>query len=292
MRSSTKLGRRVLVATVGTAVVGGVVLVLPEAPAGATGAPGPLPQATAVSPQGTPVPPQPTPRPVRFYPVAPVFQGYYTLVNGPQTMGQAISPLTTMSGFPAQYFEKARLEDHRAANPTGDPTYDFEYGLLVDEMAAANSPRPVGGDASTVTYATITQLAQPALRVSPPAGFAGGTATLPDGAVFVPYAADLAPVPGHTVPPYFWDYLNRTDLFPGGWLHDIGVPSTEPAPAVVSKGRIVGGQVIPLTDYPITVQAFQRTILTYDPGNPEGYQTERANTGTDYAAAFPQNVPQ
>jgi hypothetical protein len=159
-------------------------------------------------------------------------------------------------------------------------------------MAAANSSRPVGGDASTVTYATINQLSQPALRLPAPAGFTGGTDDLPNGSVFVPYSADLSPAPGHSVPPYFWDYMNRSDLFPAGWLHDIGLPSTEPTPAVVSKGRIIGNQVIPLTNYPITVQAFQRTILTYDPGNPEGFQTERANTGTDYAAVFPQNVPQ
>jgi hypothetical protein len=159
-------------------------------------------------------------------------------------------------------------------------------------MAAANSARPVGGDASTVTYATINQLSQPALQIPVPSGFTGGTATLANGSTFIPYSADLSPTPGHTVPPYFWDYMNRSDLFPAGWLHDIGLPTTEPTQAIVSKGRIVGNQIIPLTNYPITVQAFQRTILTYDPENPDGFQTERANTGTDYASAFPQNVPQ
>jgi hypothetical protein len=289
-----RVSRRVLGATAGAAAVGGVVVAGPGAPAFGAGPAGPLPQATAQSPQPTPGSPQPTPgpRPVRFFPVSPIFQPYYNLVNGPVVMGQAISPLTTAGGVPAQYFEKARLEDHRATNATGDQTYDFEYGLLVDEMAAVNSSRPVGGDASTVTYATINQLSQPALRVPPPEGFAGDTVTFPDGSVFVPYTADLSPAPGHLVPLYFWDYINRTDLFPGGWLHDIGLPSTETTPAIVSKGRIIGSQVIPLTNYPITVQAFQRTILTYDPGNPDGFQTERANTGTDYAAVFPQNVPQ
>jgi hypothetical protein len=60
----------------------------------------------------------------------------------------------------------------------------------------------------------------------------------------------------------------------------------------VDKGRIIGTQIIRVQGAPITVQAFQRTILTYDPANPEGYLTERANTGTDFATIFPNRVPQ
>jgi hypothetical protein len=40
------------------------------------------------------------------------------------------------------------------------------------------------------------------------------------------------------------------------------------------------------------VQAFQRTVLTYDAANSPDWQVERANVGTDYARAFPQRVPQ
>src|SRR5262245_27626626 len=75
------------------------------APAFGAGPAGPAPQATAQAtaqaPQPTPgpPPPAPTPRPVRFFPVAPPFQAYYALVNGPQTMGSAISPLTTSGGL-------------------------------------------------------------------------------------------------------------------------------------------------------------------------------------------------
>jgi hypothetical protein len=41
----------------------------------------------------------------------------------------------------------------------------------------------------------------------------------------------------------------------------------------------------------IQLQAFQRTILTYDPANPAGFQTERANTGTDFFSVFPEQFP-
>src|SRR5262249_34295122 len=125
--------RRVIGASALAVAAGWAVLRLPDAPAvSGEGIGGPALQATAVSPQPTAASPQPTPvpRPLRFFPVDPVFLAYYAQVDGPRTMGQAISPLLTVNGVPAQYFEKARLEDRRTANRTGNPAFDFEYGLL------------------------------------------------------------------------------------------------------------------------------------------------------------------
>ncbi len=85
--------------------------------------------------------------------------------------------------------------------------------------------------------------------------------------------------PPATTSPLLWDFINRTDLFPGGWLHDIGLPIAPALDARVDKGRFIGTQITRVTDAQITIQAFQRTILTYDPNNPEGFLTERANTG-------------
>lgn len=251
----------------------------------------PAAQATPVSPQATPVSPQ-VPgqrRELRFYPVAPRFVAYYEAVDGFRVMGRAISPLD-VSGIPAQYFEKARLEDHRATETK--PEWQFMYGLLVDELAAVRALVPVGGDRSTVTYNEIATASDPSLRVPPPAGFSGGVAVLPNGDVFIPFSANLEPVPGHIVPKYFWDYINQPDLFPGGWLHDVGLPTTSALPAFVDKGVIIGNDITRVSNRPITVQAFQRTILTYDPANPAGYLVERANVGTDYWAVFPNRVPQ
>jgi hypothetical protein len=292
-----RLNRRVVGATALVAGAGWAALGLPDTPAvrGEVAA-GPSLQttATAVSPQQTPVSPQPTPtpRPLRFFPVAPVFVAYYALVDGPRTMGQAISPLMTVNGVPAQYFEKARLEDRRATNPTGNVAFDFEYGLLVDEMQAISSPRPVGGERSTVTYATINRQSAPDLRAPvPPGGEAGGVVDNPDGTTFIPFSAVLAAAPGHSVPAVFWRFMNDPVLFPGGWLHDIGLPITPLLNAIVDKGRFIGPTLIPAPNVPIQLQAFQRTILTYDPANPDGFQTERANTGTDFFFVFPQQFP-
>ncbi|HEX2326404.1 MAG TPA: hypothetical protein VHQ00_13480 [Chloroflexota bacterium] len=296
--AARKVSRRVIGGTAITAAAGAGIMLWPGAEtqtAFGENVAAPLAQATAVSPQPTSTSPQPTPtsRPLRFYPVAPVFVNYYSLVDGPRTLGQAISPLLQVNGVPAQYFEKARLEDHRASNNTGNPAFDFEYGLLVDEMKAINSPRPIGGERSNVTYATINQQSAENLRVPVPPGFqSGNVATNADGSTFIPFTADLSAAPGHNVPTFFWQYMNDPTLFPGGWLHDIGLPITPLLNAIVDKGRFLGGAApTPFTNVPIQLQAFQRTILTYDPANPEGFLVERANTGTDYFFVFPNQFP-
>jgi hypothetical protein len=143
-----------------------------------------------------------------------------------------------------------------------------------------------------VTYDTLQTESDAARREPPPSGFSGNVQVRADGSVFIPFTADLTPAPGHVVPSYFWEFMNRADLFPGGWLHDIGLPITGALPAVVDKGRIIGTTITRVPAAPITIQAFQRSILTYDPANPEGFLTERANTGTDFMAVFPERVPQ
>ncbi|HEY8744792.1 MAG TPA: hypothetical protein VIU62_17015, partial [Chloroflexota bacterium] len=135
-------------------------------------------------------------------------------------------------------------------------------------------------------YANLHDLASPAQRVPPPPGYpGGGTMLLANGSAFVPFTADLSGAPGHVVPARFWNYLNRADLFPGGWLHDVGLPISEAVTVQVTK-NLPGGAV----QRTITVQAFQRTILTDDPLNPTDWQIERANAGTDYRQAFPARV--
>jgi hypothetical protein len=230
----------------------------------------PTPQATA------------TPRPVQQYPVDQRFRAYYDRYDGPRTLGRAISPVAFQDQHWVQYFEKARIEDRSGESP--DPNWQFLYGLLVEELQAARADIPVGGDRSTISYRTIAQDADPARRVAAPPGFSGGVQRNPDGSVFVPYSANLQPGPGYNVAPAFWEYINRSDLFPGGWLHDVGLPITPPLQATVDKG--------PDTGRLITVQVFQRAVLTDDALNPPDWRIERANVGTDYMRAFPDRVPQ
>ena len=210
---------------------------------------------------------------------APIFQRYYTAHDGIRLLGRSLGTAGVANGLTFQLFEKGRLEDHHA-NAELPPERRFQYGLLVDELIQAGVKLPIGGDTSTLTYADLRMPAAPAARIAPPAGFTGMTTVLADGSVFVPFSADLSPAPGHAVPPGFWAYINRQDLFPGGWLHHVGLPITAPLEAVVDKG--------PDKERRIILQAFQRTVLTEDPLNPPQWQVERVNVGTDYACTFPE----
>ena len=218
----------------------------------------------------------------RVFPVegtASLFERFYTEHDSLRLLGHPLGSAGVWNGVPFQLFEKGRLEDH-SANAALPPAWRFQYGLLVDELMQAGVQLPIGGDASTLTYANLRARAAPEERIAPPAGFTGLTAMLPDGSVFVPFTADLSPAPGHVVAPWFWEYINRHDLFPRGWLHDVGLPITEPLEVLVDKGQHRGRRII--------IQAFQRTILTDDPLNPPQWQIERANVGSDYACAFPE----
>ena len=199
--------------------------------------------------------------------VAEPFEDYYARYEGIRVLGFPLSGLTVVQGFPAQYFEKGRIEDHRTE--TSDPNWQFAYGLLTQELMQRD---PNGSFSSTdITYGDIHEFAAPALRVQPPVGFRGGTRPVHDG-VFVPFDSALRPAPGYVVAPYFWAYINRIELFPGGWLHDVGLPVTGVFNAKVIKN---GEERI------IFVQAFERTVLTYDMRNPAAWQVERGNIGAD-----------
>jgi hypothetical protein len=219
-------------------------------------------------------------RPV--YSVAAAFRPFYERFDGPRVLGRPLSPPTALNGVPVQYFEKGRLEDH--APGMAEATWNKQYGLLVDELQLAQADVPFGGDQSAVTYARVNRLADESQRLPAPPDLVHGVAPLSDGSVFIPFSSDLSPAPGHYVPRRFWDYMNNRDFFPGGWLHDIGLPITEALQLEVFKHGVGQRQV--------QVQAFQRTVLTFDAANPDGWQIERANVGVDYARAFPSRVPQ
>jgi hypothetical protein len=217
-----------------------------------------------------------------MFTVAAPFRPFYDRHDGPRVLGRPLSPPTAVNGIPAQYFEKGRLEDHGAG--ASDSLWEKQYGLLVDELQQAQADVPFGGDISPINYARIHRLAEENQRLPAPPELVHGVSHLSDGSVFIPFSPDLTPAPGHYVPKRFWDYMNNRDFFPGGWLHDLGLPITEALQLEVVKNGLGSRQV--------QAQAFQRTVLTFDPANPEGWQVERANVGTDYARAFPTRVPQ
>ncbi|HEX9991016.1 MAG TPA: GerMN domain-containing protein [Chloroflexia bacterium] len=206
--------------------------------------------------------------------VAEPFRNYYNQHQGLRVLGNPITGPMQAGGYAAQYFEKGRIEDHR--HETANPDWGFAYGRLTAEMTGCGAYGQVQG--TTYFYEKIEKANNPGLRHAPPAGFRGGTAATTNGR-FVPYSGSLASAPGYYVPQYFWDYINRADLFPGGWLHDVGLPMMDADEAMAFKET---------SYHKITVQAFERAVLTYDPQNPPDWRVERANIGVDVVPKLPQ----
>jgi lipoprotein-anchoring transpeptidase ErfK/SrfK len=204
--------------------------------------------------------------------VARPFRFYYRDHQGMRVLGYSRSLLIQANGYPAQYFEKGRIEDHR--RETADPTWAIMYGRLSAELMEQAPWLAV--NSTSMTYADLARLANPDLTwrhptaVDGPAPVSGPTPE--QSGMLVPYSSDLRAAPGYIVPAYFWSYINRADLFPGGWLHDIGLPMTDAFAAQTVKAGA------PRT---IIMQAFERTVLTYDPLNLPVGGVERGNIGTD-----------
>jgi hypothetical protein len=207
--------------------------------------------------------------------VAQRFQGYYNQYDGLRVLGNPVTDSLYVYSYPAQYFEKGRIEDHRGESP--NPDWAFAYGLLTADLMESAPDMTVS--TTNLTYADLDTAHNPGSRQAAPRGFIQGT-TPADGGTFVPYDPYLASAPGYLVPAIFWDYINRADLFPGGWFHDVGLPMTGPLGASVQKN----GQT-----RDITIQAFERAVLSYDPQNPPDFQVERGNIGADAATTIGGN---
>jgi hypothetical protein len=213
------------------------------------------------------------------YTVASPFQSYYASYDGMRILGHPRTNLTTVNGYAAQYFEKGRMEDHRGE--TSNPAWGLMYGRLTAELMQTFPSRSVSG--TNLTYGDLRDKTDPQFRHDPPAHFVSGvTRVQTQNAMFVPYDSSLSRAPGYLVPAFFWDYINRPDLFPGGWLHDVGLPMSNAF--VVST--IKHGE-----PRDVTIQAFERAVLTYDSRNPAGWTVERANIGTDMVEAQGGSAP-
>jgi hypothetical protein len=204
--------------------------------------------------------------------VAEPFRAYYEQHQGMRILGYPMTGLIEINGYQVQYFEKGRLEDHRAEQNTAK--WRFMYGRLAVELLERVRYATISG--TLLTYADLGRHHQSDLLPAPP-GFSGGVVDISAG-TFVPYDAQLRPAHGYIVPAYFWEYITRNELFPDGWLHDIGLPITGVFQTTISKNGKLRN---------ITMQAFERTVLTYDSQNPTDWQVERANIGVDAVRMLP-----
>src|SRR6185437_12825266 len=147
----------------------------------------------------------------------------------------------------------------------------------------------IAGDASDPdgpTYATFTNLmSAPPLTANAPvtqtvdrSGAVGGG---PGGVT----AGDLVAETNHRTASVFHDFIFGTGpiivgdqtamgpLFANGYAGGVGFPITE---AYWANVRVAGMQKL------VLVQAFERRVLTYTPGNPPGFVVEAGNVGLQY----------
>lgn len=198
------------------------------------------------------------------------FADYYWRHHGAHTLGHARSPVIEVDGLRVQYFEKGRLEDRH--HLTDNPAEAIGHTALTHDLIATAPNLAIDG--LPVTYGALRE--QYGATHPVPDGLVGGTLAMEQG-VFVPADYGLAPKPGYIVPYQFWTYINRTSLFPGGWLHDIGLPITHAfhliVPTDAGERRLV-------------VQAFDRAVLLLDLAEQNEWAVQRANIGTDATWVF------
>lgn len=185
-----------------------------------------------------------------------------------------------------QYFDKARME---LAGPNtvtnGLLTVELKTGKMQvgDNAFEQRLPATIGvaGDPGQAgpTYADLAKLPERA----PQSADSVLTTTYTNGAftqsnvvptdpqlALAQYVTDPGGRFGQYVPKAFWDYLNGLPL---PWQSVLGFPIS---PAFGTQ-LAVGGTV-----RPVFVQAFERRVLTYTPGNPAGFTVEFGNIGQHY----------
>ncbi len=205
------------------------------------------------------------------------------------------------------YFDKGRLELTHPERAPDDPAR-VTVGLLVREMisgqlqvgettflAVAPARVPVAGDtvgnALAPTYAALQSLAsvgenvqarrQPNRVGQPVTAFlhADGRVeerAIADSMVTIGYYEETL---GHNIPQVFWEWMNRQSI---PWQRLTGLPLTEP----YWIDTVVGGQ-----RQRVLIQAFERRVLTYTPGNPPPWRVETSNAGLHYRAWRGLSVP-
>jgi polysaccharide biosynthesis protein PslG len=210
-----------------------------------------------------------------------------TWLWGPQPLNALQEPYKDSPGGQrqVQYFDKSRMEINNPA--TGAVT----NGLLANELISGmlqisdaefenrgSAQVNVAGDPGTgPNYADLAPLrGQAPLAV----GTVITARLLPGGQVLegqpAPVevrAAYLVPETNHVVAAPFWTYMTGPGAVSGNPFFATGFPTTEAYWAEVRVGGVART---------VLVQAFERRVLTYTPGNPDGFLVEMGNVGQHY----------
>ncbi len=168
-------------------------------------------------------------------------------------------------------------------------TRDLTTGIvllpLIQALLTAGSHIPIGGEGSSITYVNLRKAALSSLMLPAPGQMQTSTSSPPNHGIFIPGGKRAGKVVGHFVALPLWNYINRPDISPDGWIKDFGTPITEALSFTITKD----GQI-----HHLLVQAFLRDglLLDQDTLDASGQPTiQRLTTGVDYLRTVgPPNV--
>ncbi len=225
---------------------------------------------------------------------------------GPTLSDLLTEPYAEGGSRQVQYFDKTRMEQTSGRGVSN--------GLLAKEMIAGlvqlgdnsfksfapNTTINIAGDQSTTTlpnptYATFRKVA----TIDPKENLStdltnkvldttinrdGTTATKADlGTTYNLHNAYFVKDTSHNIPDVFWTFLNQSGtVFNAGaystdrvfdWVVAMGLPISE---GYWSRAVVAG------KEQDVLVQAFERRVLTFTPGNPAAFQVEMGNVGQHY----------
>ena len=232
---------------------------------------------------------------------APLASGLETYTDAPDGSGKRL----------VQYFDKARMEINNAA---GDPTANgfVTNGLLTVELISGlmqlgdssfvnNGPAAIDiasdfDDVNAPTYSSFGTVANTSAgEHRQPDKSDGGYASQrinrqgdvrddDNWQLSETQIAYFEPLTGHNVPQVFWDFLNSTATVQVGvgtedkllldpWVNAMGLPISD---AYWANVTIEG------MNQDVLIQAFERRVLTYVPGLPQGWRVQMGNIGQHY----------
>ncbi|MGI8688006.1 MAG: hypothetical protein ACR2M3_05450 [Thermomicrobiales bacterium] len=203
-----------------------------------------------------------------------------------------------------QYFDKSRMEITQPGNAQTSAFY-VTNGLLVTELMTGriqtgDDPSQVelrdpaninavgdGDDPNAPTYQTLAKLRDlPARAVNAAVNEqVDRTGSVSVGGANSVTTAVLVPETRHAVASVFWTFMNSTGPVSDGAggmatgslfanpFYATGFPIAE---AYWTTVRVAG------TARQVLMQAFERRVLTYTPGNPTGFAVEAGNVGAHY----------
>src|ERR1019366_5475640 len=102
---------------------------------------------------------------------------------------------------------------------------------LLQALLTAGSQVPIGNTHSPFNYVILREATDPALMqpaLAQPSASSAPANNLQ--AHFVTGGTRAGKDVGHFIPATFWNYINRADVSPDGWVQDFGTPLTEALP--------------------------------------------------------------